>query len=1194
MEPSVFISSTSIDLKPYRDSVDKTIRRIGLRPINMADFGSQPGGAHGVSLSEVGKADIYILIVAHRYGYVPDGMQFSVTHEEYKEAVRLKLPCLVYMLDPEFPWDSHLIEQDDPTASYSATQKLAEFKRLISKEVRSFFTTPDNLAMEVATDLYKLLENRKRRRRLQTIGIAFAMIIFFIVLFIINEPTTRSSISQALGFATPTSPVVSLVLPTQTPIPSPTPIEGVIARRDEFLIILSNDIELEFEATTQNEVILPISHPLQNNEQALQVSETYKASLLIGKYDTGLRLWITPRRTSVYTTQAYTRLQELVISPITLNIANAQGVEAFSHGLSAYIEDDWLAARNYFAQAREHLGDVPVIAYYQALVEGDIQQSLIFYELALTGDLPRDRILRSRALKLSSQDMANALNDADAAIQANNEDGVNYFVRAKINTLAGKWFAAQVDVERAISLNPDLAIAYELLGYIQVNQESYTFALEAFNQAIALDSEFITAIEGRANVYQALAERSYDSTEQNNYYISRNTENERAYQLRQRIAIGYVERARQRTITENYNAAVWDYQYAIVFDYSIGENTYRYELANVYLMLNQFRSALLYFYSEFSRRDFNPAILTGEQREFLNDIYASARVNSPELAVGETLLEAFGIGVWNFTISGETSITIEATTNTDLRWFLLNDKNQYIAIHDTEEAVYFDEHLSDDNYLLIVYNINHAAINSQLSFTSRPYASPTPTFTLTPTPTPSHTATPTQTLTPSITPTSSHTFTPSFTPTSTPNATATTIAYNLSLYPTAYPLPVNGEVRVAVRMLDKPDMQGLFVTALTLDEQVYVLEQRRDWLKVRRDSDEGWVPAYAISPYQEIVSASRIGSILHDSDGYVAEYGLLGSYRDFILDTTFEVPYQTSINSWDFGVRFRIAADGEFRFVVQAGSDWQFWSLDNIVDGQFISIQSGYFYNQELKTSVGSLNHLRLVAYEDVGYVILNGLPITTLNLTNRTNKGNVYIGVEFFLVDEENAPKNSRTRFSKTLLWPYTKGCVVTPAIYAKRYTLPDEQSSENYIYLEDERDLLVIDQYIGSNYQVWWRIVDDSGYGWMLPRDARATRGECSNLLPISAYWLDINHPLNLSIADSMNIYFTAYSRLPLSILITQVSTANLEITFYDRAGNYIKSESLNSVSGTIKFTPQYLGGYEMRISSNSETNITVQLED
>ena len=54
---SVFISSTSKDLQEHRAAVDKAIRRLELRPINMDDFGSQPGGAVGNWWSLLSLAD---------------------------------------------------------------------------------------------------------------------------------------------------------------------------------------------------------------------------------------------------------------------------------------------------------------------------------------------------------------------------------------------------------------------------------------------------------------------------------------------------------------------------------------------------------------------------------------------------------------------------------------------------------------------------------------------------------------------------------------------------------------------------------------------------------------------------------------------------------------------------------------------------------------------------------------------------------------------------------------------------------------------------------------------------------------------------------------------------------------------------------------------------------------------------------
>jgi hypothetical protein len=97
----VFISSTSQDLKEYRKEVRETLLRLNLFPIDMAYFGAQDGDATRVSLKEVNSADLYLGIVAWRYGYVPEGAARSVTHQEYDPARALDLPCLFFLADEE-------------------------------------------------------------------------------------------------------------------------------------------------------------------------------------------------------------------------------------------------------------------------------------------------------------------------------------------------------------------------------------------------------------------------------------------------------------------------------------------------------------------------------------------------------------------------------------------------------------------------------------------------------------------------------------------------------------------------------------------------------------------------------------------------------------------------------------------------------------------------------------------------------------------------------------------------------------------------------------------------------------------------------------------------------------------------------------------------------------------------------------
>src|SRR5438309_8462932 len=108
--PIVFISSTSEDLKEYRQQAAKAARGLGFFPLMMEDF---PANGRGPSLDEslreVEKAELVIAIVAHRYGSVPnDGGQpdaKSITWLECEHAWNIThKEVLAFIVDPTAKW----------------------------------------------------------------------------------------------------------------------------------------------------------------------------------------------------------------------------------------------------------------------------------------------------------------------------------------------------------------------------------------------------------------------------------------------------------------------------------------------------------------------------------------------------------------------------------------------------------------------------------------------------------------------------------------------------------------------------------------------------------------------------------------------------------------------------------------------------------------------------------------------------------------------------------------------------------------------------------------------------------------------------------------------------------------------------------------------------------------------------------
>src|SRR6185437_8721625 len=167
MEPSrsmlrIFVGCTSVDLKAHRQAARRLIEKFDEHAVVMEDFGAQDGDATQVSLAELASADVYILLLAWRYGTIPTiptDETCSVTHLEYRAAKDAGMPRLIFLADP-------ITESDDaPDALFPAAVRdpehaalLRAFREEVGRDrVAAFFTTPESAALEVAVALHRFL-----------------------------------------------------------------------------------------------------------------------------------------------------------------------------------------------------------------------------------------------------------------------------------------------------------------------------------------------------------------------------------------------------------------------------------------------------------------------------------------------------------------------------------------------------------------------------------------------------------------------------------------------------------------------------------------------------------------------------------------------------------------------------------------------------------------------------------------------------------------------------------------------------------------------------------------------------------------------------------------------------------------------------------------------------------------------------
>jgi hypothetical protein len=150
----IFVGSTFVDLKSYRDAVCTALNRLETIVRGMEFFGSKPGSPVEECLAVVRSSRVYIGIFGMRYGSIPDGYDKSMTHLEYEEAQRVGLPSLIYIIDEE---RQPVLPVHFETGE--GANKLALLKNeLRKKHVISLFTTEQDLAARILADLPPALQ----------------------------------------------------------------------------------------------------------------------------------------------------------------------------------------------------------------------------------------------------------------------------------------------------------------------------------------------------------------------------------------------------------------------------------------------------------------------------------------------------------------------------------------------------------------------------------------------------------------------------------------------------------------------------------------------------------------------------------------------------------------------------------------------------------------------------------------------------------------------------------------------------------------------------------------------------------------------------------------------------------------------------------------------------------------------------
>jgi hypothetical protein len=163
----VYLSSTYDDLREHRVAADLALRRMGHDVIGMEQYVAEGMTPLERVRADVRVADAYLVLIGWRYGYVPvdatNPSRRSITELEFEKAIEPPAkPVLAFLLDPQAPWPPSAIDALATTGG----KEIAEFRaRLGGGYLAGVFTTPDNLASQVAAAVARLGTNRHLAER---------------------------------------------------------------------------------------------------------------------------------------------------------------------------------------------------------------------------------------------------------------------------------------------------------------------------------------------------------------------------------------------------------------------------------------------------------------------------------------------------------------------------------------------------------------------------------------------------------------------------------------------------------------------------------------------------------------------------------------------------------------------------------------------------------------------------------------------------------------------------------------------------------------------------------------------------------------------------------------------------------------------------------------------------------------------
>jgi hypothetical protein len=155
----IYVSSTFRDLEAYRGACIRVLRQLGHEVISMEDYVAESSMSVEKVVEDVRRCDLYVIIVAWRYGHVPEAGRItidvagavkgetSITHYEYLAAAEGNVKRLAFLVHEHAPWSPQMMDGfDSGQGKRGDASKVLGFREQIQRDLMvAYFVEPADL-----------------------------------------------------------------------------------------------------------------------------------------------------------------------------------------------------------------------------------------------------------------------------------------------------------------------------------------------------------------------------------------------------------------------------------------------------------------------------------------------------------------------------------------------------------------------------------------------------------------------------------------------------------------------------------------------------------------------------------------------------------------------------------------------------------------------------------------------------------------------------------------------------------------------------------------------------------------------------------------------------------------------------------------------------------------------------------------